>query len=109
MNKEDILQRSRNENKQRDLYATYVQINAGHISALCALSLSTLFFVVQSLLGLGFNYGLYAIVLSFGAVRYTVIALRMRRKRDIVLAAVQMIATVVLSAIHIASLLSPHA
>lgn len=106
MNKDDILSRSRSENKDRDLYALEVDAHAGSVSAFAALALATVFFVAQQISGHGWNFGLYAIVFSVGAARFVYLAIRMKRRRDVVLAVIYALATLALSAIHMVQLLS---
>ncbi len=106
MKKEEILSRSREEHKEQDLYVIDVQTRAANVIALVALILATLFFVLQSVLGLGFNFGLYAIVFSIGAVGFIFKAKYIKRKRDIVLATIYSAATVILTAIHIYQLIT---
>ena len=106
MQKEEILAKSREENKEKDLYEIDMQINAGHLSSLVAVMLGTIFFVTQSVTGGGFNFGVYAIVLALGAVRVIVKAVRMRRKRDIAIAVIYTAVTLALSVSHMAQLIS---
>lgn len=106
MDKNEILSKSRKENKDRDLYTLEVQSTAGTISSLVALVLATVFFVVQIVTGGGFDYGLYAIVLSVGATGAIVRSVRMRRRRDILLAVITTAATLVLSAAHLGRLIA---
>lgn len=106
MKKDEILSKSREENKKRDPYALEVQANASAISGLTALALTTVFFVIQSVVGRGFNFGLYAVAVSFGGVNFLVKAIYLKQKKDVVLAIVYLVVTLILSVIHIANLLS---
>ncbi|MDD2427586.1 MAG: DUF6442 family protein, partial [Eubacteriales bacterium] len=62
MNKEEILAKSRAENKNQDVFAKEVSRIGGNVAAAVAAILATIFFVIQILVGSGTNYGLYAIV-----------------------------------------------
>ncbi len=104
MNKDDILAKSRKENKDRDLYNEAVSTSAGVISSFVALFLTTVFFVLNSVINHEYHWGLYAIVVSFGATNFIVRAVHMKRKRDIVFAAIYSAATLALTVIYICQL-----
>lgn len=104
-NREEILAKSRNENKDQDIFEKEVSIKAGNIAACAAAILATLFFVIQILVGGGMNYGLYAIIFSIPAAGYIVKALTMKRKPDVVLAIIWTVAAIILSVVHIAELI----
>jgi hypothetical protein len=104
MNKEEILAKSRKENKNQDVFEKEVVRDAGNIGAVVAVVLATVFFVIQIFLGEGMNYGLYAIVFSVPATGFTVKAIRMKRKHEIVVAALYAIAALGFSAAHICNL-----
>jgi len=65
MNKEEILQRSRAENKDQDLYAKEVQREGAHLAAGAAIILAAIFFILEEILGYGFNFSYYAIIAVF--------------------------------------------
>lgn len=100
INKDEILARSRKENKDKDLFAIEVQIFAGHIGSIAAILLATVFVITQSLMGERFDFGLYAIILSVSAVGFIYKAMRLKRRRDITLAIVYSLATLILSVVH---------
>lgn len=64
MNKEEILERSRKENKNKDVYINEINTKGGNIAAIVGLILTTIIFISEILLGFGMNYGLYGIVFS---------------------------------------------
>lgn len=104
INRDDILSKSRKENKDKDLFKNEVQIQAGNIGSLTAILLATFFFVTQVLTGEGFDFGLYAIIISISAAGFIFKAIRMKYKRDIILATVYTVATLILSVAHIIQL-----
>ncbi|MCM3749756.1 DUF6442 family protein [Paenibacillus pasadenensis] len=106
INKDDILSKSRKENKDKDLYKIEVQTKAGNIGSITAIFLATLFFVIQSLTGQGFDFGLYAIIFSVSAAGYIFKAVRMKQRLDIVLALIFTLTTLTLSVVHILNLLN---
>ncbi len=109
INKEEILAKSRKENKDKDLFKIEVQVNAGNVGAIAGVILATVFFVTQSLLGDGLDFGLYAIIFSIPAAGFIVKAIRMKRKRDIVLSIIYTLATLILSVAHIFNLITNYA
>ena len=102
MNKEEILEKSRIENKNLDLFEKEVSQKAGNLAAI----LATVFYVIQVFVGLGQNYGLYAVVFSIPATGYLVKAIRMKNKKDIVAAAVFIIVTLFFSVTHVSHLIT---
>lgn len=109
MNKDDILEKSRKENNNRDLYTESVYLSASAISSFVALLLTTIFFILNALINHVFNWGLYAIVVSIGAASFTVRATHTKRKRDIIFAIIYSVATLVLTVIYIYQLIATSA
>lgn len=106
MNKDEILAKSRSENKDRDVFEKEVLKEAGNAGAIVAAILCTVFFVIQILVGEGTNYGLYAIFFSVFAAGFTVKAIRMKRKHEIVFAAIYTAAALLFSFAHIYGLIT---
>lgn len=65
MDKEEILRRSRAENKDQDLYAKEVQREGNSLAAGAAIILAAIFFILEEILGYGFNFSYYAIIAAF--------------------------------------------
>lgn len=106
MKKDEILAKSRKENKDQDLFEKDVSQKGGNAGALVAMILATIFYVVQIFLGGGTNYGLYAVVFSVPTTGYLVKAMRMKKKKDIILAIIYILATLFFSIIHINHLIT---
>ncbi|MDQ0168309.1 hypothetical protein J2S11_004271 [Bacillus horti] len=102
------MSKSRKENKDRDLYEIEVQLHAGSIGSTTGIILATLLFVTQILIGEGFDFGLYAVIISISAAGFIFKAFRMRRKRDIVLATIYGLATIILTVAHILKLIKDY-
>ena len=64
MNKDEILAKSRAENKNKDVYEQEVLKQASRSAVVVQMSFATLFFVTQIMTGGGINWGLWAIVFS---------------------------------------------
>ena len=80
MEKDQILEKSRKENKNQDIYEKEILKEGRNIGAATAGILATVFFVIQILTGGGIHYGLYAVVFSIPAAAFTVKAFRMKKK-----------------------------
>ena len=90
------------------MYKNEVQVQAGNIGSLTATLLATLFFVIEARIGDGFDFGLYAIIISISASSSIFKAIRMKRRRDIIWATVYTPATLILSVAHIIKLTTGH-
>ena len=72
MEKEKILEMSRKENKNKDLYALQINKLGESISLMAIIIFCTLLFVVNIFAGNGFKMELYAPVTIVNAVQYTI-------------------------------------
>lgn len=104
MNKDEILAKSRKENKNQDIYEREVLKASGYLSAVTAACIAGIFYIVQILLGKGQNYGLFAVVFSISATSFIVKAIRFKRRKDIGLAVAYSMITLMFSIVHIAQL-----
>ena len=109
MEKDQISEKSRKENKNQDIYEKEILKEGRNIGAATAGILATIFFVIQILTGGGINYGLYAVVFSIPAAAFTVKAFRMKKKHEIFIAAIYIIFVLLLSASHIYNLVTSQA
>ena len=105
-NRDEILARSRNENKGKDLFEMEVQVKAGIWGACAAAILAAIFFTVQIVVGGGTNTGVIAVVFSINAVGYIFKSIRLKQRNDIVFAVIHVIATLVFSYAHISGLIA---
>ena len=64
MDKKEILEKSRAENKNKDLYAEDVSKTANSAVVLVMLVIAAVFFIVQLSVGGGLNFGIWALVFS---------------------------------------------
>lgn len=86
MDREEILARSRAINKNQDVYEQEVLRHSHAIASWVLVILATVFFVAQWLLGLGLNYGLYALVFAWYATTFWVKWAKLRRRHELALA-----------------------
>lgn len=101
MNKDEILAKSRAENKNMDVYEQEVLKQASKNAAVVQMVLATLFFVTQIFVGGGINWGLWALVFSVNMTINWVKYIKLHRKYKLVMAILYTIITSVMSGYHI--------
>lgn len=105
MNKDEILAKSRAENKNKDVYEQEVLKQAGRSAVVVQMAFATIFFVTQIFAGGGINWGLWAIVLSPNMTINWVKYGKFRRKHELVVAIAYTILVSVMSGCHIYNLI----
>lgn len=106
MNKEEILEKSRKENKNQDVYENEVIIRGNGYACIASAVLATIFLVIQILVGGGMNTGLYAVVFSMPMAGNWYKFYKLRKKRDLSLAVAYTAAVLLLSAGYLYDLIS---
>lgn len=106
MNKEEILEKSRSENKDQDLYEKEVMKDASQAGVLTAGVLATIFFIIQIFAGGGMNYGLYSIVFAINSATFIYKAIKLKRKHEIFVAIAYTLLTLVFASAHIYNLVT---
>ena len=87
MNKEEILQASRNENQNKDIYELEVISKGQRIGGLIGISVTfVLMLVERAILDIGMNYGYFLIILSAGTGLWIYKAVKLKKKHEIFLA-----------------------
>ena len=86
MNKDEILAKSRAENKNKDVYEQEVLKQASRSAVVVQMSFATLFFVTQIMTGGGINWGLWAIVFSANMTINWVKYIKLRRNYELLIA-----------------------
>lgn len=109
MNKEEILEKSRKENKNQDVYEKEVIIQGNRYACLTAAILATIFFVIQFFTGGDMDYGLYAIVFSMPMAGFWMKYAKLRKKHELFVAICYTVAVVLFSALHIYGLIASSA
>ncbi|MCI6401373.1 MAG: DUF6442 family protein [Oscillospiraceae bacterium] len=105
MNKDEILAKSRAENKNKDVYEQEVLKQASKSAVIVQLVLAAIFFVTQIFVGEGINWGLWALVFSADMTIFWVKYIKLRRKRELVMAIIYTIFVSVMSGYHIYNLI----
>ena len=106
MNKEEILERSRKENKNQDVFEKDIIIKSNRYACIASAILATLFLVVQIFTGGGINYGLYAVVFSMPMAGFWYKYLTLHKKHELFVAICYTAMVFMLTAAHIYNLIS---
>lgn len=106
MDKEEILAKSRKENRNQDMFEKEVIKDGATAGAFAAATLATGFFILQIFTGGGINYGLYAVVFSIPAATFFVKAVRLKRRHEAAMAAFYTVFVLMLSIAHIYNLIT---
>lgn len=86
MNKEDILEASRKENKKKDLAELEIERKGSAIGMIVGVILAFAFFCLEIFKGLGQNYGFFALILAPVAVTFIYKSIKLKKKNDIIMA-----------------------
>ena len=85
MNKEEILAKSRAENKNKDVYEIEVLKQANSCGIIVMAVLAVIFFSVQIFVGGGQNWGMWALVFSPSMATYWVKYIKLRHKHELLI------------------------
>ena len=98
MKKEEVLEKSRIENKKRDVYEIEVDNKAGRIASIATILLAFTYFTYEVFTGKGANYALYSILTIYNAVLYGYKSVKIEKCRvlNIISAAIWGLLTVLL-------------
>lgn len=106
MNREEVLEKSRKENKGADLYEDALMKEGGNVAFFAMLILAVVFTSIQSFLYNEQTSGFWAMMFILPASGYTVRAFRTRNKWDIIRAAAGWGAVMLNSVLYIRDLLA---
>ena len=106
MNKEEVLAKSRAENKNKDFYEQEVLKQASTTAVKVMATLATIFFVAQISVGGGTNLSIWALVFSADMTTFWVKYIKLRRKHEFVMAIVYTILVSAFSGCHIYNLIT---
>ncbi len=105
MNKDEILAKSRAENKNKDIYEQEVLKQASRSAVVVQMALATLFFVTQIFTGRGVNWGLWALVFSASMTINWVKYIKLHRKLELLIAIAYTILVSIMSGYYIYNLI----
>lgn len=106
MNKEEILARSRAENKNKDLYGIDISKLAGSITTVVMMVIAGIFFVVQIITGGGLNFGMWALVFSADMIDHWVKYIKLRLRGELLAALLYTLIVAAMSVYHIYNLIA---
>lgn len=106
MDKEEILSKSRAENKNKDMYEQEVSKLAGSITVAVMLVFAGVFFIAQIVTGGGLNFGLWALVFSADMTNHWVKYIKLRLRGELLAALCYTLLVSVMSGYHIYSLIA---
>ena len=109
MDREEILAKSRAENKNKDVYEQEVLKQAGKIMVKVMMILAAIFFVVQMFVGGGMNWGMWAIVFSAEMTTCWVKYAKLHQKQELKYAIIYTVLVVIASGYHIFNLIASSA
>lgn len=105
MNRDEILAKSRAENKNKDIYEQEVLKQASRSAVVVQMALATIFFVTQIFADGGINWGLWALVFSASMTINWVKYRKLHRNRELAIAIAYTILVSVMSGYHIYNLI----
>lgn len=106
MNKEEILEKSRKENRNKDIYEEELIKQGSAIVNIVMVILATVFFVIQVFTGGGINYGLYAIVFCHSMVLSWIKWRKLRQRQQFLLSLLYTVSVLLFSIVHIYTLIT---
>lgn len=106
MDKEEILAKSRAENKNKDIYEQEIIKQAGEVSFAASALLAVVFLMAQIMVGGGPNFGMWAIVFSGWTATFWVKWRKLRRPHELTMALLYTALVLFFSALHIYALIS---
>ena len=106
MNKDEILAKSRAENKNKDVYEQEVLKQASRSAVVVQIVLATIFFVTQILVDKGINWGLWALVFSTSMTINWVKYIKLRHRQELITAIVYTVFVSVMSVYYIYNLIT---
>ena len=83
MKKEEILEASRKENKNRDIYEKEVENKAGTNALVAMIVLTFIYFTYEIMSGKGTNYALYSLLTLYNTVFYGGKAIKLETRRKL--------------------------
>lgn len=83
MKKEEILEASKKENKNKDIYAIEVEKKSSQLASLCMLILASIYFISEILTGKGQNPAFYSLIAIYSTISYGYKAIKIEEKRKL--------------------------
>lgn len=106
MNKDEILAKSRAENKNKDIYEQEILKQTNTYAIITLMTLATIFFVIQICVGGGINYGIYAIISSGNMTTSWMKYIKLKQQKQLLIAILYTLLTLALSGCYIYNLIT---
>lgn len=100
MNREEILERSRQENKNQDIYELEVVRDSGRYGALVATFAVALIFLMDIMAGRQINIAAFTVLFAILAGAFGTKAVKLRRKHEIFVAVMYSLCTLSMLAVY---------
>ena len=94
MKKEEILEKARKENKQKDLACIEVERKGGVLAAISILILSTIYYACGIFITGKTNYGWYSIIALYCAIVYGYKGIKLKNKTHIFIGIIWLLVTI---------------
>ena len=104
MDKEEILAKSRAENKNKDVYESEVAKLANSAAVLVMLVIAGVFFLAQLYVGGGLNFGVWAIIFAADMTMHWVKYAKLKRKGELLAAILNTAMVAALAGCHLYNL-----
>ena len=83
MKKEEILEKSKKDNKNKDMYAIQVEAKGATFAGISMLILAAIYYAYEIFTGKGSNPALYSIITIYNAVLYGYKAIKIETRRKL--------------------------
>ena len=106
MKKEDILEMSRQENKNKDLVEEHVIEKSSEIASAVVIVIGCILYAAEIMIQGNTNYGLVAICTSYTAIVYMMKGVKMKNKRSLAVGVISIILTIIVLIAHFQNLIT---
>ena len=106
MDRDEILAKSRAENRDKDVFEKEVLREGGSTGGIAASILALIFIAVRIAAGGGLDCGMWAVIAAALGAGFVVKAVRLRRRHEMAVAAGYVVLALALSAAHIYELIT---
>lgn len=109
MKKEEILEKARKENKQKDLACVEVERKGGILAAISMVILACIYYVCGIMITGKSNYGWYSIISLYCAVVYGYKGIKLKNKFNIFVAIIWLLVTILTTYSYFSNMISSSA
>lgn len=106
MGKEDILEMSRQENKNKDLVEESILEKSSEIACVVEIAIGCLLYAAEIIIQGRKNYGLVALCTSYTAIVQIMKAVKMKNKKSMVVGVMSVILTIIVLIAHFRNLIA---